>query len=248
MVIILLSWVVALSGAGAVGLEIAVGGWQQDPNGTFSHKPLSSADLLSVDNDLRYDTEIRVQGRAKIDMPLLLPNIYLVAAPAEFEETGRKSASFKFGDTIFAGNVDFFSKLKFDQYDIALYYGLPFLKTATADILNVDLGINVRIFDALTQVRQGAIEETASAVAALPQVYVAVQLTPVEFLAFEAESRLMSFGDNTIYGLVGRVRLQIFGPVFVAGGYRYDKIDIDEGDVRVDFELQGPFAEVGFKF
>ena len=40
MRIVLLSCVVALSGANAAGLEFAVGGWQQDPNGTFGYKAL----------------------------------------------------------------------------------------------------------------------------------------------------------------------------------------------------------------
>jgi outer membrane protein len=248
MGIILLSWMVALSGAGAAVLELAVGGWQQDPNGTVGYKALSSADLLDIDQDLKYDKEIRFQGRAKIELPLVLPNIYLVAAPSEFEAIGRKTASFKFGDQIFAGNVDFYSKLRYDQYDIGLYYGLPFLKTATADKLNVDLGINTRIFDVETQVRQAAIDEKESATAVIPLAYVAVQFMPVERLAFEAETRFMSLSGNTIYSLTGRVRLKLFGPAFVAGGYRYDKIDIDESDVLVDFDFKGPFAEVGLKF
>ncbi len=248
LVMVLLSWVVAVSGAGAAGLEIAVGGWYQDPSGTVGYKALSATDLLDIDQDLKYDKETRIQGRAKIELPLFLPNIYLVAAPSEFEANGSKSGSFKFGDQIFAGNVDFYSKLKFDQYDIALYYGLPFIKTATADKLNIDLGINARIIDAEAQIRQGAIDEKDSATIALPQVFAAIQFAPVERLVFEAEGRGISISGNSVYSLTGRVRLRLFGPVFIAGGYRYDKIDIDESDVQVKFDLQGPFAEIGLKF
>jgi len=248
MAIAFLSWAVALSSAGAVGLEFAVGGWQQDLSGTIGYKALSAADLIDIDTDLNYDKEIRIQGRAKIELPFVLPNIYLVAAPSEFEGDGRKTGSFKFGDQTFVGGVDFYSKLRFDQYDIGFYYGLPFLKTATADRLNVDLGINVRIFDAEAQIRQGAIDVKESATAALPMAYVAVQFAPIERLAFEAETRYMTLSDNTILSLTGRVRLMLFGPVFLAGGYRYDKIDVDESDIIVDTEIQGPYAEIGFKF
>ncbi len=246
--ILLLSWVVGLSGANAAGLEFAVGGWQQDPNGTFGYKALSSADLINIDNDLNYDRKIRLQGRAKIETPALLPNIYVVAAPSKFEATGRKSGSFTFGDHTFSSNVDFYSKLRFDQYDIGLYYGLPFLKTVTGDRLNIDLGINARAFDVEAQIRQAAFDEKQSATVVIPQVYAAIQVVPIERLAFEAESRVMSFSGNAIYSLIGRVRLRLFGPLFVAGGYRYDKIDIDEEDVRANFELKGPFAEVGVRF
>jgi outer membrane protein len=114
--------------------------------------------------------------------------------------------------------------------------------------LNVDLGVNARIFDVEAEVRQGPIEEKESATAVLPLAYVAVQLMPVERLAFEAEIRLMSISGNSIYSLTGRARLNFFGPVFAAGGYRYDNIDIDESDVLVDVDIQGPFAEIGLKF
>ena len=246
--VLLLCWMVALPGAHAAGLEIAVGGWHQDPGGSFGYKALSDFDKIDIDQDLNYDTEIRLQGRAKIELPFFLPNIYLVAAPSEFEGNGRKSGSFNFGDQTFVGNVDFYSKIKIDQYDIGLYYGLPFIKTATLGKLNVDVGLNARIFDVEARIQQAAIDEKESLTGVLPMVYAAVQVMPFERLAIEAETRFISISDNTVYSLTGRLRFRLFGPVFAAAGYRYDNIDIDESDVRVDMELQGPFVEVGFKF
>jgi hypothetical protein len=34
-----------------------------------------------------------------------------------------------------------------DHYDVALYYSIPFLKTATLGIFNIEAGLNARIFD-----------------------------------------------------------------------------------------------------
>jgi hypothetical protein len=51
-----------------------------------------------------------------------------------------------------------------------------------------------------------------------------------------------------MYSVIGRLRFNMFGPAFVAAGYRYDKIDVDEDDVDAEFTLQGPFAEVGINF
>jgi hypothetical protein len=39
-----------------------------------------------------------------------------------------------------------------------------------------------------------------------------------------------------------------FGPLFMAGGYRYDNRKIDYKDVDVDADIKGPFVEVGFEF
>jgi outer membrane protein len=242
-----LFWIMAAASAHAFGVEVAVGGWRHDPGGEVGYKAAGPGDLLNVENELGYGRETRVLGRAKIDMPLFLPNIYLMAAPSEFEAEGAKAIPFRFGDQIFSpGN--FYSKLKFDQYDIALYYGLPFLRTATGNILNIDIGINVRLIDLEAEIRQTLVAEKEKATLPIPLVYLAVQLTPLDWLSVEAEGRGLSIGGDHMYSLIGRVRLDVFGPVFVAGGYRYDRIDVDEDDVEVDFTLKGPFAEIGLRF
>jgi len=246
IITICLTW----SGAHAMGLEAALGGWQQNPSGSFAYKANNINDVLDVENDLNYDTQTRVHGRLKVDMPLFLPNIYVIAAPTEFDADGQKNVQFKFGDQVFDGNVPFYSKLTFNQYDVGLYYGLPFIEKLTLKKFNVDVGLNVRIIDLKAQVRQAdtGIDETHSATLPIPQVYVAAQLTPVEWLAIEAEGRGISINGNSLYSFIGRVRLKIFGPAFVAAGYRHDNISVDEDDAVLDFTIQGPFAEVGLKF
>ena len=91
-------------------------------------------------------------------------------------------------------------------------------------------------------------EVNKSVTAPVPMLYLAVQFMPIEALAFEAEGRGISVGDNKLYSLIGRVRYNFVGPLFVAGGYRYDKLEIDEEDVVADVEFQGPFLEMGLKF
>lgn len=241
---------IPISAVNGAGLEIAVGGWQQDPSGSFGYKAITVDDLIDVERDLRYGTENRLHGRARIGLPAFLPNIYLMAAPSEFEAIGRKAVDFRFGDQVFAADEDYYSKFKINQYDVALFYGLPFIRTATLNKLNIDVGINVRIFDLEAQIRQDAtgITEKESITVPLPQLYLGAQLAPVKWLAIEAEGRGITIGGDSVYSLIGRLRLNAFGPVFVAGGYRYDTIDVDEDDWKVDFTIQGPFVEIGFKF
>ncbi|MBI5896188.1 MAG: hypothetical protein HZB24_09375 [Desulfobacterales bacterium] len=71
---------------------------------------------------------------------------------------------------------------------------------------------------------------------------------PVEWLAIEGEGRGITIGDNMMYSLIGRLRFNVLGPAFIAGGYRYDVIDVDEDDLKADFTIEGPFAEVGIRF
>ncbi len=240
-----LIFIMAAFSTEATGFEFAAGGWNQDPGGDLSYK---STDTLDVGNDLKYDTQARLHGRAKIHLPLFLPNIYLMAAPSEFDGTGQRDVAFQFGDQIFQGNVPFYSKLTFNQYDVALYYGLPFLRTASLHKLNVDIGLNVRIVDLDAQVLQDGRSQKEDVIAAIPQLYIGMQLTPLDWLAIEAEGRGLAVGGNSAYSLIGRVRFNVFGPLFVAAGYRYDKLDVQEDDVDIEFTIQGPFAEIGLKF
>ncbi|WP_319522876.1 TIGR04219 family outer membrane beta-barrel protein [uncultured Desulfosarcina sp.] len=235
--------------AGAAGVEFAVGGWIQEPSGSLGYKILSDNDILDVERDLGYDSESRITGRLKIDMPLMLPNIYLMATPMEFKAMGRKEGGFKFGDVFFDPGP-FETEIVLDNFDFGLYYGFPLLETATFDTLNIDIGLNIRFYDYDLRVWQAStgLNESENGIIPLPMVFLAVQLRPLDWLSFEAEGRGISYSGNDVYSLIGRVKFNFAGPFFVAGGYRYEKVDLDEKDVLADIEISGPFLEAGFSF
>ena len=234
----------------SLGLEFAVGGWKQSPKGDLSYEALTDNDELDLEREANYDDETRFTGRLKIDMPLLIPNIYLMASPMEFDGTGLKTVGFKFGDDTFNADVPFYSKITLDHYDIGFYYGIPFIETISAETVNLDVGLNIRIFDFEVQVKQDitSLEESEDFTFPLPMVYLALQIEPVDLLTIEAEARAISISGNHLYSLTGRVKFNIFGPVFASAGYRYDTLKIDEEDVEVDIDFSGPFIEAGFKF
>ncbi|BBA70371.1 TIGR04219 family outer membrane beta-barrel protein [Geobacter sulfurreducens] len=230
--------------ADAMGIEAAVGAWNNTPRGDFSYKGTS----LDIKDELKYDDETRLMGRVKIETPLFFPNLYLMATPMEFDGQGSKSGTFQFGDVTFDGTVPFTSELKLDHYDLGLYWGIPLLKTATAGVLNVDLGIDARLIDLKAEVVQGGVTESKSLVVGVPMIYAGVQVRPLSWFAAEGEARGMAYGDNRYYDLIARGKLILFDHLFAAAGYRYEKIEIDESDIKADVDFGGPFAEVGFQF
>jgi outer membrane protein len=230
----------------AVGFEVAVGGWRQDPSGDIGYK----GEKLSVENELKYDSETKIFGRAKIDLPLWLPNIYLMATPMKFEGEGSKSINFTFGDKTFAANVPFTSSVRADHYDICLYYGIPFLKKATLGKLNAELGLNARVIDFKAKIDQPTtgIRESKSLTIPVPMVYTGIQINPVKFIGVELEGRGIAFSSNYYYDLIGRLKIKPFKPVFISGGYRYEDVKIDQSDVKANLKFKGPFAEAGIEF
>lgn len=236
--------------AGAIGIEASIGAWNQDPEGYVSYKPLTSTDRLDIDQNLNYDKETKVFGRLKIDMPLVIPNIYLMATPSRFDGRGQKDVNFKFGDKIFNANVPFDSEVQLDHYDIALYYGIPGLKTLTLGILNIELGLNARIIDFYAKVDQPStgLSASKSATIPVPMVYAGIQVKPIDLLKIEGELRGIAYSSNHYYDIIGRLKVSPFGPLFIAGGYRYEDVKIDYSDIESEFKLKGPFLEAGIEF
>ncbi|MDY0133265.1 MAG: TIGR04219 family outer membrane beta-barrel protein [Desulforegulaceae bacterium] len=227
-----------------IDAEIAVGGWLNSPKGFAGYK----GDNLYLENDLGYDDETKLTARARIELPLILPNLTVMATNLNYEERSTMGRKFTFGGKNFEENKSFNSELKLDHYDFALSFSLPFLKLASLGTLQADLGVNLRLVDLDASITQGEIKESKSFTVPIPMGFAYLRLEPVSGIALEAEGRMISLGGNNVTSLIGRLRYNIFGPLFIAGGYRVEKFDIDEKDVRVDTKFKGPFFEGGFKF
>jgi outer membrane protein len=238
----------------AIGVEVAVGAWGQGPSGDIAYKSELTTDKLDIEDDLNYDREYKVFGRVKADMPGLLPNIYFIATPMKFEETGSKTSNFTFGDTTFDVTLPFDSTVQLNHYDIALYYSLPFLSIGSAGKLNADLGLNARIIDFKAEVigteavTGTEITESEKFTIPVPMVYIGLQINPIDMLSLEGEFRGIAYDSNHYYDFIGRVKIRPVKQIFIAGGYRYEDIEIDHDDVLASISFSGPFAEAGIEF
>ncbi|MBU0483184.1 MAG: TIGR04219 family outer membrane beta-barrel protein [Proteobacteria bacterium] len=249
MAVFLLLLAVPSLSYGFIGFEVAVGVWHQGPGGTISYEPVKAIDEIDLENNLGYDAQSRIMGRAKVELPLILPDIYLVATPMEFDGLGRKDVDFKFGDQTFTAGTGFYSKVSLDQYDMAFAWSIPLLKTVTLKTANVDFGLNVRMFQLSAEIAQGAVSETTGDVTAfLPMLYVAAQLQPLDWLGIEAEVRGGVINKSHCYDYIARIKYYPVDLVFVAGGWHYQDLKIDEEDVEASLTFSGPFIEAGIDF
>ena len=79
-------------------------------------------------------------------------------------------------------------------------------------------------------------------------IYTGIQVEPLKYLALEFEGRGIGWSGSHYVSLIGRLKVRPYGPVFVAGGYRYDNVNIDYDDLDIDTVFQGPFLEAGLEF
>lgn len=231
-----------------IDAEIALGGWLNSPDGSAGYK----GDDLSLESDLGYEDETEIFGRMRLELPLFLPNVTIMATELSFDEDNTIAKGFDFGDSTFTASTKFHSKLELDHYDIAVSYGLPFVNLASLGKFQADIGVNLRIMDIEASVEQVQnsvlVKEKKDATIPIPMAFIYLRLEPVSGIAFEAEARALAIGDNSMTSIIGRARYHIFGPVFIAGGYRFESLDIDDEDIKIDTDFQGPFFEAGFKF
>jgi outer membrane protein len=177
-----------------------------------------------------------------------------MATPMQFSADGSRSLNFQFADKTFDASQPFTTKLKLDHYDATLFYGIPGLKTATANIINLELGVGARIVDfkiEATGTEFGTgnqIRESKTETVPVPMLFVGAQVKPVKWFAVEAEFRGITDGWDRYYDAIGRIKLKILGPAFLAGGYRYERLKLDVSGVKANARFGGPFAEIGVEF
>jgi outer membrane protein len=210
---------------------------------------LGPANVRGSEDNRDVDEDTRSFGRHIEDMALYLPNICVMATPIKYEGTSINSMRLDFGDESAKNDIALNSDVTPKDLDIALYYGIPFVKTVSHDRLNLDVGLHLQSVDFDDDIEQDSIGQTSeSFILPIPMVFAAVQFHPLDLLALEAEGRGISIGGKKSYGLIGRIRWKTYGPIYATGGYRYSRYALDNDDMVVDTEISGPFVEAGLSF
>ncbi|NPA42092.1 MAG: TIGR04219 family outer membrane beta-barrel protein [Aquificae bacterium] len=229
--------------------EVSVGGISQNPSGYIQY-PADTGTKLDVEKDLGLDRENRVFARAKLEIPLV-PNLYLQYIPVKFE--GRTNRTFTYGGTTFTGDVK--TTVKYDRYDIGLYYNLILATFATNGLLDPEIGINVRVIDfkgKITELNTNRTESKSMTVP-IPMAYfgLGINLPSIQLVG---ELRGIAYSGHKYYDMVGEVRVKpisisAFTSLFIGLGYRYEELKLDDlKDVNAKLKVKGPFIHAGISF
>jgi len=223
--------------------------WKQPPTAELALDPLNPASVRAFEDNRDFDEDTRFFRQFIVDMSQYLPNICVMATPTKYEGININNMRLDFGGESIKDDVALDSNVTLNDLDIALYYGIPFVKTVSQDRLNIDLGINVRTIDFEDGIERDSIGQASeNFILPIPMVFAAVQFHPLDVLALEAEGRGISIGGKKSYGLIGRLRWITHGPIYAAGGYRFSRYDIDDDGMVVNTVISGPFVEAGLSF
>ncbi|MDA8388935.1 MAG: hypothetical protein M0Z58_09795 [Nitrospiraceae bacterium] len=176
-------------------------------------------------------------------MPASLPDVYLMATFLRFQGENSMSHPFVFGFPFQAGKP-FTAETRLDHYDIAAIYSL--VRPPERGLFNVEAGINARVIHFQTSITQGGTTFAFTDTFVVPLLYIGARFRASSLIGLEAEARGMAFGTEHYLDLTGRVKFLVLKPLFVAAGYRYERMKISRRDLSMNGGFGGPFVEAGF--
>jgi outer membrane protein len=242
-----------------IDFEASIGATQQKPSGYVSYKAGSNADRIDVKNDAHLGDKTKPWAKFKLEHPIpLIPNIKLAYMPMKFDGSGNVNRTIRWGNRTYNLSVGFNLSVTLDRVDTTLYYNFPFIKTLTAGKLDVEFGLNVRtiMFEGkLSGIEQGtgrSISESKSITLPIPMGHLAAEIRPISQVSLVGELNYIGYNNNAYYDYVAGLRLnsRVRTPLkpFVEVGYRYEKLKIDEQDVKTDLKIKGLYGLVGVRF
>lgn len=227
--------------ADVVGLGASLSYWDSGLSG----KAATNNDVVDVENDLNLDNDTNANASIYVEHPVpLLPNVRLNYTLVEQSGQGELGADFGTIGSVGTG-VDVRSDLDLEQLDLTLYYEV------LDNWVNLDVGLTARDLDGELVVAEtgglGRVNRT-EVDAVVPMGYLAARFDlPMTGVSVGAEGNLISYDGDSLhdfnaYGQFEMALLQL------RAGYRQMSIDYEDGNDRLDVEIDGPFISAGVAF
>lgn len=244
--------------ANAIEISAGVGAWRENPSGWVEYVDTNTYGTtktkVDVDSDLNLSTKTRGEGWFKISGIPLLPDIKVSYTQMKFSGSGIVNSSFTFGKITVPTKSYVESKLRANQVDATLTYGVPFLSTVTAGKVKANFGLNLKIIDGYIKVRYtnptaGTGEDSKSKTIPVPMLHLDGEIRPIDLIGVSASGNWIGYSGSQFYEYTLEAKVYPIPHGFVGVGYRYQRLKIDDiGGVSSDLKVKGAFAEAGFYF
>jgi hypothetical protein len=217
-----LSGVIRVDDAGIVGTE------------------LDLEDDLSIDNESYPVIEV-LAGIGKHHLSLAFYNL-------DYNGDTVLTKDIYFNGELFQANERVVSRLKYNNYDVMYRYDLIDLENFLA---GGSLGLVARlmVFDGSASIASATVTTKEDFTAPIPMVGANFH---VGILKDILEARVLvtgiGYSDNTAFDGQAEISLTPFPFLDIHGGYRFLKIDVEEDDVKLDFDNSGLYVALTVSF
>ncbi|WP_457679073.1 TIGR04219 family outer membrane beta-barrel protein [Thermovibrio sp.] len=250
--------------AGAITISGGAGAWREKPSGWLEYTKnnvngtgISATTKVDVKDDLHLSDKTKPYGWVKIsDIPIpLFPDIKLRYTPMKFSGSGYAKTTFTFGNITVPAGTKVESKFRANQADIILTYNFPFVKGLTAQKLNLQWGLNLKVIDGYAKVKYldpttGTWkEDSKSATIPAPMLHLEGEVRPIELAGISFEGNWIGYAGNQFYDWLAEFKVYPMKHLFLGVGYRYQRLKVDDvSDFSCDIKVKGAFGELGFQF
>ncbi|SNR78244.1 TIGR04219 family outer membrane beta-barrel protein [Desulfurobacterium atlanticum] len=241
---------VALSAVSANALplfkvEAGAGMVKQSPSGWINYQGTD----VDIKDDLQIADETKPFGWVRIEHPIpLIPNLKVEATKFDFSGSGTITKTFTFGGQTFTASSNIDSELRMDQYDLTIYWGVPFLGLATLGTTHVNFGLTVKYIDGYACVKTATQEASTDFQVPVPMGFLegGFGIGPV---STNADIKWIGYGGSQFFDAKAEIRYSPIPLMFIGAGYRYEKLKIDDiEDISSDITIKGPYLEAGISF
>ncbi len=249
------SAMLATSASAFMGLNAEVGGglWQPALSGNFKYLGNS----IDFDNMGMDDKTTSGNNYLYADFSHFVPFVPNVRIEKlKYDIKGDATSSVNFAGINFSGDVK--TEINMKQTDMIAYWGVPFLGTATAGVLNVNFGLDAKNLDgfisvtnAINGTKQVTFDET------LPLAYLNAKLDlPMLPLAFSATIKTVSYKGSSVSDNEIKMSYTLPIPMPILSinadlGYRTQNITISDDlvdNLNADITTKGIFFGLNAQF
>ncbi len=230
--------------------QIGAGVWMTDTSGTTSYE----GGDINLENDLGIDNSSNTYLYADFNHFIpFIPNIRIERQ--ELKTNASNSANVTFGGQIFSGNTN--TDMNLTQNDLIMYWGIPGINIATAGILNIDLGIDIKQYDGSIELSNNINREKVDLDFIVPMAYLAAQIKPPFISAtISASTKMISYDGSELSDsmIMASIDLPIPLPLIdfrLDIGYKIQKFDISKelsDNVSGDITNRGMMLGLSAKF
>jgi hypothetical protein len=238
------------------GLVLPVSAFELGVRGSYWFPKLSGvvrvddAGIIGTEVDLENDLGIDSKSYPVVEVFSGIGKHHLSLAFYKLDYDGETvlTKDVYFNGELFHANERVVSNLKYDNYDVMYRYDLIDIENFLA---GGSLGLVARmmVFDGSASIASAAVTTKENFTAPIPMVGANFH---VGILKDIIEARVLITGieyrDNTAFDGQAEISFTPFPFVDIHGGYRFLKIDVEEDNVKLDFDNSGLYVGLTVSF